>query len=47
MLSQLLKDGLLRSETPKGPVTFHFPLDALHILLPHLYPEAAGINHEL
>ena len=47
VLSQLLQDGLLRSETPKGPVTFHFPLDALHILLPHLYPEAAGINHEL
>lgn len=46
-LSQLLKDGLLASDGPKGPVWFDFPLDALNILLPNLYPEAATVNDEL
>jgi Fic family protein len=45
-LAQLLKDGLLRSEGPKGPVMLGLPLDALHILLPNLYPEAAVANME-
>jgi hypothetical protein len=35
------KDGLLVSDSPKGEVGIGFPLDALHILLPNLYPEAA------
>lgn len=45
-LSRLLKDELLVSESDKAPVSFNFPLDALHILLPNLYPEAAAANQE-
>ncbi|CAN5327590.1 Fic family protein [soil metagenome] len=45
-LAQLLKDKLLVSDNPKGPVTFNFELDALPILLPDLYPEAATTNTE-
>lgn len=41
VISQLLKDGLLASDSPKGEVGIGFPLDALNILLPNLYPEAA------
>jgi Fic family protein len=41
-LRQLLDDGLLASNTPKGPVRFAFSLDSLPILLPNLYPEAAS-----
>lgn len=47
VLAQLVKDRLLVSEGPKSPVTFNFPLDALNILLPNLYPEAAAINDEV
>lgn len=47
VLAQLLKDRILSSEGPKSPVTFNFPLDALHILLPNLYPEAAAANNDL
>lgn len=45
-LAQLLKDGLLLSASDKAPVSFNFPLDALNILLPNLYPEAAMTNEE-
>lgn len=47
VLAQLVKDRLLVSEGPKSPVTFNFPLDALNILLPNLYPEAAALNNEV
>ena len=47
VLSQLLKDKLLVSDGPKAAVAFNFPLDALNILLPNLYPEAAAVNTEL
>jgi Fic family protein len=40
-LTQLVKDGLLVSDGPKLPVRVGFPLDALGILFPSLYPEAA------
>lgn len=43
-LSRLLKDGLLVSDTPKGEVSLGFPLDQLHLLFPHLYPEVAGLQ---
>jgi Fic family protein len=43
-LSQLVKDGLLVSDGPKSPVRSGFPLDALNILFPNLYPEAATVN---
>jgi hypothetical protein len=39
VLAQLLKDRLLASA-----VTFAFPLDALHLLLPNLYPEASALD---
>jgi Fic family protein len=42
VLAQLLEDRLLVSDSPRGPVTFNFPLDALPVLLPGLYPEAAA-----
>lgn len=47
VLAQLVKDRLLVSEGAKSPVTFNFPLDALNILLPNLYPEAAAANGEV
>ena len=47
VLTRLLKDKLLVSDNLKGPVSFNFPLDALNILLPNLYPEAATANTEL
>lgn len=31
--------GLLASETPKGPVSLRFPVDALDVLFPKLFPE--------
>jgi len=43
-LTQLVKDGLLVSDGPKLPVRIGFPLDALGILLPNLYPEAAAAH---
>lgn len=44
MLAQLLQDGLLKSEQAKGAVSIGFPLDALSVLFPNLYPEAATAN---
>lgn len=46
LLAQLLTDRLLVSDSAKGPVSFNFPLDALNILLPNLYPEASAANDE-
>jgi Fic family protein len=37
VLKQLLDEGLLASETPKGPVSLRFPSDTLEILFPRLY----------
>jgi Fic family protein len=50
VLAALLEYGLLTSETPKGPVCFGLPLDALRFLFPALWPEAeagtpAGGSH--
>lgn len=42
ILSRLVRDGLLQSDTPKGEVRIGFPLDALATLFPNLYPEAAS-----
>lgn len=41
VLARLLKDGLLKSHSHVSVVSIGFPLDALYILLPNLYPEAA------
>lgn len=46
VLSQLIKDGLLVSDTPKGDVGIGFPLNTLNLLFPNLYPEAATLPLE-
>jgi Fic family protein len=38
LLSQLIDDGILGSETPKGPVSLRFPLHAADVLFPSLFP---------
>lgn len=38
VLRSLLDDGLLRSDTEKGPVRLSFPVHALPMVLPDLYP---------
>ncbi|MGV0954778.1 MAG: Fic family protein [Fluviibacter sp.] len=38
VLNQLIKEGFLVSETPKGKVRVGFPVHALGSLLPNLYP---------
>jgi Fic family protein len=39
LMAQLLKDGLLVSDSRVGPVRFGMPLAALNTLFPSLYPE--------
>lgn len=41
-MSQLLKDGLLQSDSHRSELRIGMPLDALNILFPNLYPEAAA-----
>lgn len=38
VLGQLIEEGLLDSETPKGPVSLRFPTKALDLLFPQLFP---------
>ena len=38
VLRALMADGLLRSDTPKGPVRLALPVHALPMVLPNLYP---------
>lgn len=40
VLSAVEADGLLKSDTPKGPVRLHFSIDATDILFPRLFPES-------
>ncbi len=40
LLAALVADGILGSDTPKGPVSLRFPLQAIEILFPSLFPEA-------
>jgi len=40
VLNELVKLGLLGSDTPKGRVSLRFPMSALETLFPRLYPEA-------
>jgi len=42
MLRQLMKDGIIQSETPKGPVSLRFKADFADILFPRLFPEPAA-----
>lgn len=39
LLATLVVDGILGSDTPKGPVSLRFSLDAIEILFPSLFPE--------
>ena len=39
LLATLVADGILGSETPKGPVSLRFPLHAIELLFPSLFPE--------
>jgi Fic family protein len=39
VLNDLTSLGLLASDTSKGPVSLRFPIDALDILFPRLFPE--------
>ena len=39
LLRDIVEAGLLASETPKGPVSLRFPVDALEGLFPRLFPE--------
>jgi Fic family protein len=39
LLGALTQDGILASDTPKGPVSLRFSLDAIEILFPSLFPE--------
>ena len=38
VLNDVTGAGLLASEKPKGPVSLRFPVDALEILFPRLFP---------
>jgi hypothetical protein len=40
LLAALVDDGIVGSDTPKGPVSLRFPLHAVEILFPSLFPEA-------
>ncbi|MDE2352910.1 MAG: Fic family protein, partial [Alphaproteobacteria bacterium] len=39
LLASLTNDGILDSDTPKGPVSLRFTLDTADILFPTLFPE--------
>jgi len=39
LLGALVAEGILASDTPKGPVSLRFPLDAAEMLFPALFPE--------
>jgi Fic family protein len=39
VLSSLINDGILQSETPKGPVSLHFGSESVEFLFPRLFAE--------
>jgi hypothetical protein len=39
LLGLLVSDGILGSDTPKGPVSLRFPMQAIELLFPSLFPE--------
>ena len=39
LLGKLIKDGIIQSETPKGPVSLRFKADFADVLFPRLFPE--------
>jgi Fic family protein len=42
VLNDVIKEGLLASATPKGPVSLRFPTRSLDVLFPNLYSAALG-----
>ncbi len=42
VVSRFLADGLLKSDGHRGELSIGFPMPALNILLPNLYPEASA-----
>jgi hypothetical protein len=38
LLNQIIETGILRSDIPKGPVSLRFPIRAVEILFPALFP---------
>ena len=40
VLGQVIDEGLLGSETPKGPVSLRFPTASMDLLFPQLFPAA-------
>lgn len=40
VLGDLVKDGIVGSDTPKSPVYLKFPIHAVEVLFPRLFPEA-------
>lgn len=40
VLNETVAAGLLTSDTPKGPLSLRFPINALETLFPRLFPEA-------
>jgi hypothetical protein len=46
VLNDVIATGLLASETPKGAVSLWFPVDALEILLPRLFPETSSTSSQ-
>ena len=39
LLSDLVADGILGSDTPKGPVSLRFTVDAAELLFPQFFPQ--------
>lgn len=39
LLASLVEDGILGSDTPKGPVSLRFPMKAADVLFPRLFPQ--------
>lgn len=39
LLKTLTQDGILQSDTPKGPVSLRFPVHSVEILFPQLFPK--------
>jgi hypothetical protein len=40
LLAAMVADGILGSDTPKGPVSLRFPVHAVEVLFPRLFPQA-------
>jgi Fic family protein len=40
LVGSLVKDGIVGSDTPKGPLSLRFPLHAVEVLFPRLFPAA-------